>query len=239
MKTSRILVWDLPLRVFHWLLAISFAGAFLTAESERVRDIHVMLGYTVVGLLGFRILWGFLGTRHARWSSFAYGPGAVMAYLRSLFTRSPAHHVGHNPAGSWAIYAMVALGLLTGISGYAVYRDIGGRWIESLHEGAANTMLALVLVHVAAVIASSLLHRENLVAAMFTGCKTGPTHEAIGATRWATAITLVAAVAVLWSGIVELPGLPASATQAVNARGPRIDRDDSHRRPSRRAEHDG
>jgi cytochrome b len=62
-KTSRILVWDLPLRVFHWLLAISFAGALLTAESERVRDLHVLLGYTVVGLLGFRILWGFLGTR--------------------------------------------------------------------------------------------------------------------------------------------------------------------------------
>ena len=93
MKTSRILVWDLPLRVFHWLLAISFVGAFLTAESERVRDVHVVLGYTVLGLLAFRLLWGFLGTRHARWSSFAYGPGAVLRYLRSLFSRRPSARV--------------------------------------------------------------------------------------------------------------------------------------------------
>jgi cytochrome b len=240
-KTSRILVWDLPLRVFHWLLAISFAGALLTAESERVRDIHVLLGYTVVGLLGFRILWGFLGTRHARWSSFAYGPKAVLAYLRSLLTREPAHYVGHNPAGSWVIYALVALGLVTGISGYGVYADVGGKWIESLHEGAADAMLALVLVHVAGVVVSSLAHGENLVAAMLTGRKLGQPREAIGTTRWATAVALAAGVAVLWSGAVGIPGVPASTAQTAQTTGTKRHGDDRpgpHRKNHRPSKHE-
>ena len=230
MKTSRILVWDLPLRVFHWLLAISFVGAFLTAESERLRDVHVVLGYTVVGLLAFRLLWGFLGTRHARWSSFAYGPGAVLRYLRSLLSRRPDHYVGHNPAGSWVIYFMVVLGLVAGVSGYAVYHDLGGKWTESLHEGAANTMLALVLVHVAGVVVSSLMHRENLVA--------GSPEDAIGGTRWVTAVVLAAAVAVLWTGAVEVPGLPAPPAQAAAAKHQRGDRSDSQRKIYRQSKHE-
>ena len=237
MKTSRILVWDLPLRVFHWLLAISFVGAFLTAESERVRDVHVVLGYTVLGLLAFRLLWGFLGTRHARWSSFAYGPGAVLGYLRSLLSRRPDHYVGHNPAGSWVIYFMIVLGLVAGVSGYAVYSDLGGKWTESLHEGAANAMLALVLVHVAGVVVSSLMHRENLVAAMLTGRKSGSPEDAIGGTRWVTAVALAAAVAVLWTGAVEVPSLPAPG-QAAAAKHQGGDRSDAQRKVYRQSKHE-
>ena len=238
MKTSRILVWDLPLRVFHWLLAISFVGAFLTAESERLRDVHVVLGYTVLGLLAFRLLWGFLGTRHARWSSFAYGPGAVLRYLRSLLARRPDHYVGHNPAGSWVIYLMVVLGLVAGVSGYAVYNDLGGKWTESLHEGAANAMLALVLVHVAGVVVSSLMHRENLVVAMLTGRKVGAPEDAIGRTRWVTALALAAAVAVLWTGAVEVPGLPVPPAQAATAKHQGGDRSDSQRKVYRQSKHE-
>ena len=238
MKTSRILVWDLPVRVFHWLLAISFVGAFLTAESERVRDVHVVLGYTVLGLLAFRLLWGFLGTRHARWSSFAYGPGAVLRYLRSLLSRRPDHYVGHNPAGSWVICLLVALGLVAGISGYAVYSDLGGKWTESLHEGAANAMLALVLVHVAGVVVSSLMHRENLVAAMLTGRKFGSPEDAIGRTRWVTAVAVATGVAVLWSGVVEVPGLPAPTAQTATAKRQSGDRSDSQRKVYRQSKHE-
>src|SRR5512147_205771 len=100
---QRILVWDLPTRVFHWLLALSFAGAFVTAESERYRDIHVVLGYTLLGLLAFRLLWGFFGTRYARFRSFLFKPGEIAAYFMSLFKGRPANYVGHNPAGSVAI----------------------------------------------------------------------------------------------------------------------------------------
>lgn len=207
MEKSRILVWDLPLRVFHWLLVVTFAGAFLTAESERVRDLHVALGYTFAGLLAFRLVWGLIGSRHARFSAFAYGPKAVLAYLKSLLTRHPAHHVGHNPAGSWVIYAIVAVGLVIAASGYAVYEDLGGRWIESLHEGAANALLALVVFHVAGVVVSSLAHRENLAAAMVTGYKTGRPSDAIAGTRWVTAVALAAVVAAFWSGLVAVPGM--------------------------------
>jgi cytochrome b len=171
MEKTRILVWDLPVRAFHWLLVLSFTGAFLTADSERLRDIHVWLGYAVLGLLAFRLVWAFVGSRYARLRSFAFGPRAVLAYLRSLLTFRPLHYTGHNPAGSWVIYLLVVLGLVTGASGYATYRDIGGEWLEDLHEGAANVMLTLVFVHIAGVLVSSLMHRENLVKAMVTGYK--------------------------------------------------------------------
>ena len=114
MERTRILVWDLPLRVFHWLLALSFAGAFLTAEAERFRDVHVVLGYTFLGLLAFRLVWGVAGSRYARFRSFLYGPRAVITYLQSLVARRPIHYVGHNPAGSWAIYAILYPGLRRG-----------------------------------------------------------------------------------------------------------------------------
>ena len=171
MDKRRILVWDLPVRAFHWLLAITFAGAFLTAESERYRDVHVALGYTMLGLLAFRLIWALVGSRYARLSSFAFGPRAVLAYLRSLLTLRPLHYIGHNPAGSWVIYLLVVLGLLTGVAGYATYNDVGGEWLEELHEGTANAMLTLVVVHVAGVVVSSFLHRENLVGSMVTGYK--------------------------------------------------------------------
>lgn len=220
MEKTRILVWDLPVRVFHWLLALSFAGAFLTAESERMRDVHVALGYTFMGLIAFRLLWGVIGSRHARFASFACGPKAVFAYLASLARRRPIHHAGHNPAGGWAIFAILALGIATAASGYAVYTDAGGRWMESLHEGSANFLLALAIVHVVAVVISSVLHRENLVRAMITGFKAGDASEAIGRARWAPAAVLAAGVVVIWSLAFDAPDArsgPAAATGGAEA----------------------
>jgi len=195
---KRILVWDLPTRAFHWLLALSFAGAFLTAESERFRDIHVLLGYTMLGLIGFRLVWGLVGTRYARFGSFLFGPAAVRDYLKSLLTLRPRHYVGHNPAGSWAIWLILLLGVVTGASGYAVYSDFGGEMLEELHEGAANFMLAVIVVHVAGVLVSSLAHRENLVKAMITGYKNGEPALGIRSAHWLMALGMVAGVAALW-----------------------------------------
>src|SRR4030065_1551235 len=140
---QRILVWDIPTRVFHWLLALSFAGAYLTAESERYRDIHVVLGYTLLGLIGFRLLWGFFGTRYAQFRSFLFSPGEVVAYGRSLLRGKPAHYVGHNPAGSMAIWLLLGLGILTGATGVMLFQDIGGEGVEELHEFADNATLAI------------------------------------------------------------------------------------------------
>ncbi len=170
---NRILVWDIPTRIFHWTLALSFSVAFLTAESERWRDIHVYGGYLALGMIGFRLLWGVIGSHHARFANFVRGPAAVIRYLRSLISDQPEHHVGHNPAGALAIVALLVLGLGTGISGWMILNEIGGDVFEELHEGLANTMLAVVIIHILGVIVSSRLHRENLVGAMITGYKNG------------------------------------------------------------------
>jgi cytochrome b len=212
MSTSKVLVWDLPTRVFHWLFALSFAGAFLTAESERLREIHVMLGYTMLGLLAFRLLWAILGTRYARFISFAFGPRRVLSYLKSLPTRSPQHYLRHKPAGSWAIYALVVVALLTGLTGYATFNDIGGDWLGDLHEGLANTFLAIVGVHIAGVLVSSLVHRENLVRSMLSGWKRGNPREGIRYRHRAIGVALALAVAAFWIAPDSLA--PFGMTQA-------------------------
>lgn len=172
--SQRILVWDVPTRVFHWLLVISFSGAFLTAESERYRDIHVVLGYTLLGLIAFRLLWGFFGTRYAQFRSFLFKPREIAGYLASLAKGKPAHYVGHNPAGSVAVFALLALGIASGATGVMLFQDIGGEAVEELHELVSYTMLGVVGLHVAGVLMSSVMHRENLVRAMITGFKRVP-----------------------------------------------------------------
>ncbi|MBE0623981.1 MAG: cytochrome b/b6 domain-containing protein [Burkholderiales bacterium] len=223
MNKQRILVWDLPTRVFHWLLAASFLGAFLTAESERYRDIHVVLGYTMLGLVVFRSLWGVVGTRYARFSSFPIAPRRVLEYLKSLFTRSPQHHVGHNPAGSLAIYAILALSVLAGATGYAAYNEIGGEWLAELHEGAANAMLGLVIFHIGAVMVSSLIHRENLAAAMLNGYKKGHVGEGIRSKHRFVAAAVLLVAAYFWAGsaglLPDAIGVPAVAAVSPQIRG--------------------
>ncbi len=218
MNNQRILVWDLPVRLFHWLLVAAFAGAWLTAESERWRDVHVLLGYTTLALVAFRLLWGFAGSRYARFGSFAAGPSRVGRYLASLLRPAPERHIGHNPAGGWAIFLLLALTLLTALTGYMNYQDIGGRLFEDLHEGAATAMLVVAGVHVAGVIFSSFLHRENLVKSMLTGMKEGQPAQGIGKPRRIVAATLLLALAGLWTMLLQgnLPSLydPAPTVQA-------------------------
>ncbi len=171
-ETQSIRVWDLPTRVFHWSLVASFAIAFVTAESERLRDIHVVAGYALAGLIAFRLLWGFVGGGYSRFAEFLPTPHKLVDYLKSLMRGQPQHHVGHNPAGAVAIFLLLGFGIVAAVSGWAVYEDVGGHFMEELHEGASNGMMALVVIHIAGVIVSSWLHRENLVRAMITGWKT-------------------------------------------------------------------
>lgn len=192
---GRIKVWDLPVRIFHWALALSFVIAYTIAEEDSLRGLHTMLGYTVVGLVLFRLLWGFVGTRYARFSSFAYGPGRALGYLRDLVHNRSGDYVGHNPAGSWAVYLMLALALLTGVTGYLTLNRMGGEVFEEVHEVAANAWLVVVIAHVLGVIASSVAHRENLARSMVTGYKRGAIMSAIPGT--ATGIGAVIAVAVI------------------------------------------
>lgn len=204
---SRILVWDAPVRVFHWLMVLSFAGAWLTAESERFRLLHVTLGYTMAGLVAFRIVWGLVGSRHARFSSFVRGPRAVAAYLGSVLRGRPERHAGHNPAGALAIVALLVLTLAVAASGWGTFNEIASDWLEEVHEAAANTMLFVAALHVAAAIVSSLLHRENLVRAMVTGRKTGTPDEGIRRAWRTVAVLMLTSVLGFWW--LQWQGAPA------------------------------
>lgn len=189
----RILVWDWPQRVGHWLLAACVAIAWATAESDRLQLLHVLAGGCAGGIAAFRVLWGLVGSRHARFVNFLHGPTAVFGYLRSLLRRHPEVHSGHNPAGGWAVLALLLLVLATAGSGWATYNDLAGHWLEELHEGLAEGLLLLVGVHLGAVMLSSWRHRENLLRAMFDGHKQGPASEAIGSPRaWAVPLLLAA-----------------------------------------------
>lgn len=193
---KKILVWDWPVRIGHWLLVGAFALAWITGESEEWRLVHAFAGGTVVGVILFRVLWGLIGTTHARFASFVRGPGAVLEYVTGLFRREESQYAGHNAAGGWAIVGLLSLGLLTGASGWLVYQDSGGEWLEEVHEALASGMLAVAALHVAGVVISSLAHRENLVRAMFTGLKQGRPDEAIASTRPLVLVLLLAWVAV-------------------------------------------
>lgn len=195
---ARTLVWDVPTRLFHWLLAGSFAVAWLSAESERWQLVHVTAGYTVAGLVAFRLLWGLVGSRHARFTDFVRGPRAIAGYLRSLVVGRPEHHAGHNPAGALAIVGLLALAALTTATGWANYSDLGGHWLEEVHEALATGMLMLVFVHIAAVVVSSRLHHENLVAAMVHGRKPVPPSEGIRSAWRSIGVLLLAAVLGFW-----------------------------------------
>lgn len=218
--THRVLVWDAPVRVFHWLMVLCFAGAYLTAEIDSWRLVHVTLGYTMAGLVAFRVVWGLAGTRYARFSAFVRGPRSVLAYLRALAGGHPAHHTGHNPAGALAILALLLLTVLVAATGWAIDAAAGGEAFEEVHEVLANLMLAVVGLHVAAVLASSWLHRENLVAAMISGRKAGEPGDAIRSARRGVALVLLVCVLGFWwyewqgAPPAEAPGArPASTAQ--------------------------
>lgn len=189
---KKILVWDIPTRVGHWLLVAAFALSFLTGDSEEARLYHVAAGYAVGGVLLFRLFWGAAGTRYARFKSFLFTPGQVFGYLGSLLRGKPEHWVGHNPAGSYAIYLLVLLGIGTVASGVATYLELGGEWVEEAHDALSYAMLGTVAIHVTGVVVSSGLHRENLARSMVTGYKHGARAEGIETAKTAYAALPIA-----------------------------------------------
>ena len=209
--TNEVYVWDPLVRVFHWALVVAFTIAFVTEDDAL--DLHVWAGYTVGALVFLRIVWGFIGPEHARFSNFVYRPKAIMEYIGSLLTFRAKRYLGHSPGGGAMVVVLLLSLAVTVASGIVVYgaeeragplagffaeqavempfltsparaseddEDEGeregsesplGEAMEEFHEFFANFTLALVLVHVAAVLLASFVHRENLTKAMFTGYK--------------------------------------------------------------------
>lgn len=184
-ETETVKIWDPLVRVFHWSLAGSFLIAYLTEDD--LLSLHTFAGYALLGLLGFRLLWGLMGTRHARFSDFVKSPAVTLAYLKDIVAAHPRRYLGHNPAGGAMVVALLVALTLTGLSGVAVYgaQEFAGplaevlrgippsqaKLLEETHEVLANFSLFLVILHLAGVALASRQHHENLVRAMITGYK--------------------------------------------------------------------
>ena len=197
--TTEITVWDPLVRLFHWTLVLAFIFAFCSQSDafEKIREsllpeewlqtLHVWAGYTIAGLLLFRLLWGLVGPRYARFSDFVYRPGEVFAYVKAVLTLRAPRYLGHNPAGGAMIIIMLLSLTITVSAGLMLYGaekglgPLAGLLMDSsddaidafkeVHEFFANFTVILVIGHLIGVIWESLLHRENLARAMITGRK--------------------------------------------------------------------
>ena len=184
-SNQNIRVWDPLVRIFHWALALSFSIAYITEEDFMI--LHSWAGYIILGLLLVRIIWGFIGTRHARFSDFVYPIDKIKCYLKDVFTFKAKRYIGHNPAGGAMIILLILSLLLTTITGLLVYgagehagpladwfeqgNEFWAEVFEEVHEFFANVTLFLIVIHVTGVIYESLFHKENLVRSMYTGFK--------------------------------------------------------------------
>ena len=198
-QAATVRVWDPLVRVFHWGLVAAVAMAWLTADE--LQPVHEVAGYTVAGLVALRVIWGFAGSRHARFAQFVKGPGDTLAYLGSMVRGHERRYLGHNPAGAAMIVALLLTLSGTAFTGWlmadqtrvAMLPDLPrivtpawadgdeygeGREIEGplkdMHETLANLTLLLVALHVGGVVLASVRHRENLARAMLTGEKRAP-----------------------------------------------------------------
>jgi cytochrome b len=214
---ARRLVWDLPLRLFHWLLVLSMIASYTTAKlGFDWMQWHFYLGYWTIGLVVFRILWGFFGPRHARFGSFIHKPSAVWLYLKGMFNRESPRSIGHNPVGGLMVLfmlALVAVQVTTGLfttddvvwSGpyYPAVSASTASTLSSIHSLNFNIILGVVGLHIAAILFYGLYKRQNLVVPMLHGhlpANLVPEQEAISNSQLikALVISLVAAGFVYW-----------------------------------------
>jgi cytochrome b len=174
MPPATVKVWDPFVRIFHWSLVALFAFAFLTGDEWQKP--HELAGYVIAGLVAARIVWGFVGSRHARFSTFVRSPNQVFRFLSATARFSAPRYLGHNPAGAAMILALLAAIGVIATTGYMMTTDAywGVEWVEEVHELAAWGALGLIALHLAGVVAASLEHSENLVRAMVTGRKRAP-----------------------------------------------------------------
>ncbi len=172
---NAIRVYDAPTRVFHWCFAACFVAAYTIAssvddESSRFAW-HMLAGAMLTVSVLLRVLWGVAGTRHARFRDFTLDPRQLLDYLKGVLSGSGRSWVGHNPASSWAALGMMTLGLGLGVSGVAIVTGVAPGWVKEGHELAANTFLAIVLLHIAGVLVHGLRHRDALPLSMLSGHK--------------------------------------------------------------------
>ncbi len=216
----QILVWDLPTRAFHWLLVVVVTLLIYTGLSGKL-DWHMKLGQVAMALGLFRLVWGFIGNRQARFHDFIAGPHAALRYLRGLFGKNGPHYLGHNPLGGYAVLAMLGLVLMQATTGLFTTDDIAtdgplfskvssavsGR-MTSLHHWGFNILLTVIIIHLAANAFYLLVKRENLITPMVTGTKDVEPNVAqplpAGAGPAAALILFAACLALVFGGVAWL-----------------------------------
>lgn len=198
-------VVDAATRMLHWLMALSFTGAYLTADGERWRLVHVTLGYTLAGLLVARLLWGLVGPRQVRLSVLWRKLQGLPAWLRSLgAVRSPlalqaAWRPGQNLLMALAVGLILASVVPLTLSGYSVWDEWGGEWLEEVHEFFGNAMLMVVMLHVGLIALLSVLRRKNQALPMLTGRVQGPGPDLAKRNHGALAALVLACVLGFWA----------------------------------------
>ena len=197
-KASRRVV-DAPTRMFHWLFALCFAGAYITADGESLRLLHVTLGYTLAGLLAFRVVYGLVGPRHARLSLMGRKLAGLPAWLASFKAESPVQvnwRQGQNLLMALAVVALLVLVLPVTLSGYLNYNDFGGELMEDLHGAAGDIFLGVVLAHLALIAGLSALRRKNQALPMLTGRTEGAGPDLVKHNaRWLALLVLLSVLA--------------------------------------------
>ena len=182
---SSIKVWDLPVRIFHWALVLAVSGAYLTHEAGiEYFKYHLWCGYAVVILVSFRILWGIVGTYHARFWNFVQNPIHTLRYGLKLLRNKEPHYIGHNPLGAWMVLVLLVALMAQGITGlfsndeilnfgplYGYVSNDLSLKLTSIHRQLFDLLAAAVAVHVLAVLFHLVIKKENLIRAMFTGRK--------------------------------------------------------------------
>jgi cytochrome b len=233
MSTSTIRAWDLPTRLFHWTLAGLFGGAFTVAsvvdEHGPSFHVHMLLGLILMAAIAFRLAWGFVGSRHARFSSFLYPPAALVGYLKDAVARRDRPVAGHNPGSSWAIYAMLLLPVLLVTTG--ILSQPKNDLVGDVHGVLGKLMLAAVIAHLAGLAFHTWRHREPIALAMITGERRGEPGDAIGSSHPVAALVFLVLVggwaALVLRGhdpvakVVKVPGL--GLTIPVAERPPEAD----------------
>ena len=171
MSKNKLKIWDVPVRLMHWLLVASIAGAWITRHQRG--PLHEYFGYAAAGIVAARLLWGFAGSRHARFSQFVLGTQATLAYARRVAAGTAPRYLGHNPLGGWMVLLLLGCVAAVAFSGWLTTTDLlwGYAGPVLVHETLAWSLLALIAAHVAGVLFTSLHQRENLVAAMVSGDK--------------------------------------------------------------------
>ena len=200
-----VLIWDLPTRLFHWLLSSGFivaaAISLLLGDDSPLFPYHAIIGLIIALMVCLRVIWGVVGTRYARFGTFVFGPGAVIEYMKSTIVGGGTRYIGHNPGSALAIFALLALVLALAVTG--VMMGQGNEGVEDVHEILAWVAVGVVVVHVLGVALHTILHRENITASMIHGKKDAEPSDAIASSKPVIAVIFLAIAGAWGVGLIR------------------------------------